>query len=179
MYFIRHGQSVFNAAFAETGLDPGVVDAPLTPRGFDEARGAGRLLAGKGITHIVSSPYTRALQTATAVNAVLQLPIAVEPLLGERRLYSCDIGTRRSVLLKDWPSIDFSRVEKEEWWPHKNESDGDIAGRVRAFAAQEADYGPSMLFVSHWYFIFTLSSMDMENGQVLWQDREGRFHKMV
>jgi glucosyl-3-phosphoglycerate phosphatase len=185
MFLIRHGESEFNRHFAQTGRDPGIRDAPLTKRGNEQAEAAarhflqlknnpGRMKAPK---RILSSPYTRALQTATPIAKALNLSIEVIPLLGERRLYSCDEGTPLCDLKKSWETYDFSRLEKEEWWPPKHESDEDIAGRVRAFLALENGGNDDTLIVSHWYFIFTLSELDCDNGQTIWRDEKGRFHR--
>jgi broad specificity phosphatase PhoE len=180
MYVIRHGQSVFNAAFNKTGRDPGIIDAPLTGRGFKQARLAADSLKQKDIRKIISSPYTRALQTAQAIAGILNLGIEVEPLLGERSLYSCDIGTPRSALKKLWPRMNFARLENEEWWPRLQETDADIEQRVHAFKAlfDESGQGRQTLIVSHWYFIFTLTGgLDAENAQILFHDSESKWHK--
>ena len=179
MHFIRHGQSVFNVAFNETGRDPGVRDAPLTPRGHEQAEAAAHHFAGKGFTKIICSPYSRALQTAKAISDLLQLPMIAQPLVGERRLYSCDIGTPRSDLAPLWPQVDFTAVTKNEWWPAKNESDDDINQRVKAFASMMSEPAAAQtIIVSHWYFIFTLTGCDCENTSIVKRDEQGVFHKM-
>ena len=71
MLLIRHGQSKFNEVFSVTRQDPGIPDPELTEEGFRQVREAARLLAGRPargeteIKRLISSPYTRALQTAT------------------------------------------------------------------------------------------------------------------
>lgn len=179
MYFIRHGESEFNAVFAATGRDPGIRDAPLTVRGREQARAAGHLLKEAGITRIVSSPYRRALQTAACVNETLNVPVALNPLMGERALYSCDIGTPRTPLLAEWPQVDAQGLTDEEWWPRQGETQDDLERRARAFLALENDEGlnATTLVVSHWYFLFALSGLDAENGEILWRDTKGRYHK--
>lgn len=178
MFFIRHGQSAFNVEFNRSGRDPGIRDAGLTPRGVEQARGAAHQLKNKGLTQIIASPYTRALQTAAHLNETLRLPIMAEPLVGERALYTCDIGTERSALKHQWPDVDFSRVEAEEWWPKTGETESSIEGRVRAFLSlMDTEKAQQTLVVSHWYFIFTLSSLDAENAEIIHRDTGGRFHK--
>src|SRR6185369_10745659 len=125
MYLLRHGQSEFNLRFSQTGRDPGIVDAPLTKRGTEQAEGAAKHFLNlkntdqrlKAPTRIIASPYTRALQTATPIAKALGLPITVNALLGERRLYSCDIGTEIPLLKNKFAHCDFSGVEKNTWWP--------------------------------------------------------------
>ncbi|MBI3419445.1 MAG: histidine phosphatase family protein [Proteobacteria bacterium] len=190
MYLLRHGESEFNARFEQTGRDPGISDAPLTARGHDQAKGAATHFINlkrnppgtqKPPRRLLCSPYTRALQTARPIAEALNLPLKVLPLLGERRLYSCDIGSGAKDLKARWPGADFSALEDEQWWPPRNEGQEDIERRVRAFLAledqaQEQSVGPALV-ISHWYFIFTLSGLDCANAQIVWRDGRGKFHK--
>jgi 2,3-bisphosphoglycerate-dependent phosphoglycerate mutase len=72
LVFVRHGQSTWN----ELNLFTGWRDVPLTPRGEDEARSAGRLLAEAGMTFDVAhtSVLTRAVETANLTFAELGQP---------------------------------------------------------------------------------------------------------
>ncbi|HVY12346.1 MAG TPA: histidine phosphatase family protein [Alphaproteobacteria bacterium] len=184
MFLLRHGQSAFNQHFAQSGRDPGIIDAPLTPRGLEQAEGAAKHFLNLKTrpqrqappSRILCSPYTRALQTATPIARALGLPLKVSPFLGERRLYSCDIGTKLARLKAAWPGVDFSPVEKDDWWPPREESQEDIERRVQAFLALE-DGAEETLIVSHWYFIFTLSGIDCENCDIVWRDGQGKFHR--
>ena len=45
----------------------------------------------------------------------LGLPITVEPLVWERCVFSCDLGTPPSQLVGLWPELDFAHLE-EGWW---------------------------------------------------------------
>ncbi len=49
VYFIRHGQSEFNAAFTGGGIDPMIFDAPLTDMGLRQAEAAKKLVANNTI----------------------------------------------------------------------------------------------------------------------------------
>jgi broad specificity phosphatase PhoE len=167
MHFVRHGQSEFNLAQQEYGRDPGILDAPLTPLGFEQARRAAKDLAGRGITSIIASPYTRALQTASTIAAEIGAGLHICPLAGERRIYSCDIGSPLSRLKETWTHLDFSGVPTENWWPAADESLGDLSRRVVAFKSKWKDLAtPQNALVSHWYFINALTGRDMENGEV-------------
>jgi len=64
IYFIRHGQSEFNATFDGTG-DPMIFDAPLTEMGKQQAIAARNKIAELGISHVITSPLTRAIQSLT------------------------------------------------------------------------------------------------------------------
>ena len=58
LYMIRHGESLANRENLFSSPD-----TPLTERGIDDARSAGRLLAGKQFDRVLVSPYLRARQT--------------------------------------------------------------------------------------------------------------------
>ncbi len=169
MLFMRHGQSMFNVVCDATGRDPNLPDAPLSALGVRQVQEAASRL-NLTIEGIVSSPYTRALQTASIVAAVLKVPVRVDPLAGERRIYSCDVGTPASRLKQDWPSLDFSGMD-EEWWLPFPESQRDLERRVRLFLARwEAEpQEKNLLVVSHWYFINAATGAYLGNAEV----REG------
>lgn len=169
MYFIRHGQSTFNVAYDQTGRDPQIPDAPLSPLGVRQVEKAAAELASRRIDRILSSPYTRALQTAHIVADALKLPVAVTPLIGERRLYSCDIGRPVAALKKEWPKADFCAMEEEgEWWMPFHESAASLSARVQAFR-DEWDWretAAQTLVVSHWYFISAATGAGLDNAEI-------------
>ncbi len=168
MILLRHGQSEFNLAFTQTRRDPGITDPKLTALGHDQARAAAVDLSGQGITRILASPYTRALQTAQPVADALGLPILIHPMVRERYAFTCDIGSPVSHLTAAWPEHDFSGVE-EVWWPQAEEGAEGVIRRAVAFRAEMAAHAKwaSTLVVSHWGFILSMTGRSMENGQWL------------
>ena len=84
MYLARHGQTMFNVIFGETKQDPGIEDPPLTELGFEQAAALAEQCAELDIHRIISSPYTRALETARMVANRLDIPVTVEPDVRER-----------------------------------------------------------------------------------------------
>lgn len=60
---IRHGQTAWN----KEAVFRGRADIPLDEAGLQQAEALAAALQYEGITHIVSSPLSRAVQTATAV----------------------------------------------------------------------------------------------------------------
>ena len=86
MYFVRHGATAPNFRGLRCGGD---LDIPLMDLGCDQAY----LLAKQidkmnlGIGVIVAASLIRTRQTASIISGVLgNVPVAVEPLLNERRL---------------------------------------------------------------------------------------------
>lgn len=63
LYFVRHALSLMN----EQGIFSGVTETPLTETGRQQAVDAGQQLKEIGIDCIVSSPVTRALDTARII----------------------------------------------------------------------------------------------------------------
>lgn len=70
LYFCRHGESEMNRA----GLFAGTTDTPLTDIGREQARLEGEKAKGHGIDLIVSSPMSRALETAQIIAKEIGYP---------------------------------------------------------------------------------------------------------
>src|SRR5690242_10039635 len=94
---IRHGQSTFNAAYAQTGSDPLHYDARLTPLGHSQVAEARERLRAGDYELVVTSPFTRAIETAIGLFGTSR-PILVEALHRERLESSCDIGRPAAAL---------------------------------------------------------------------------------
>ena len=174
MILLRHGQSEFNLHFTATRKDPGIEDPRLTPLGHAQAEAAAEALAREGITRILASPYTRALQTAAPLARRLGLPVLVQPLVRERYAFACDIGSPISRLARDWPEHDFTAVE-EVWWPQEEEPAESVAARARHFRG-EMSVRPDRahtVVVSHWGFILAMTGQSVMNGQWLRCDPTG------
>lgn len=174
MILLRHGQSEFNLHFGATRRDPGVVDAPLTALGREQAARAAHALAELRIERIVTSPYTRALQTAAPVAAALGVPVVINPIVRERYAFACDVGTPRSELARAWPHHDFSAID-EVWWPPVEEPEASIVARAASFRTAMAalpDWEHTLV-VTHWGFILSLTGESATNGQWLRCDPTG------
>jgi probable phosphoglycerate mutase len=78
-WFLRHGETDWNAQ----GLSQGNIDVPLNATGIAQAQAAAKLLRGRGIAGIVSSPLSRARDTAVAVATELDVPVSVQDDLRE------------------------------------------------------------------------------------------------
>lgn len=166
MIVLRHAQSEFNRLFTQTKRDPGIEDPPLTPLGHRQAEAAAARLEGRGLTRIVVSPYTRALQTASVLAARLGLPVEVTAAVREHCAFVCDIGSPRSRLEAAWPDHDFSAID-EIWWPDANENAADVRVRAAAFrrAMAAAPDQARTVIVCHWGFGHALTGRTLENGE--------------
>jgi broad specificity phosphatase PhoE len=169
MILIRHGQSEFNAVFERTRIDPGIKDPKLTAIGRDQVRRAAAKIRDEGhpVRRLITSPYTRALETAAILAEELNLPVEVEPIVHEHACWTCDIGTPISTLAERWPALDFGHME-EIWWP-EDEPQHSVHRRCNDFrikASQLADWR-HVGVVSHWGFIRTLTGLDVKNAAVV------------
>lgn len=83
LYFIRHGLSEMNIQ----GVRSGSTETPLAPEGREQAKSAGQKAKQLGIDFIVSSPQSRALETARIIAKEIGYPVKeihVNNLLVER-----------------------------------------------------------------------------------------------
>ncbi len=71
IYFARHGLSVLNKA----GLMAGHTNTPLTDEGREQAKSAGHAAKDLGIDYIVSSPLSRAHETAEIIAKEIGYPV--------------------------------------------------------------------------------------------------------
>jgi broad specificity phosphatase PhoE len=150
IHLIRHGE-VENPAGIRYGRLPGY---PLSRRGGDQARAAGRYLRtlGAPIAAIVSSPLERAAQTATLVQEVLGLPgiTTDERLLEATNLFD---GLPRTAPMWPWNWRVFPNPFRPSW----GEPFVEIARRMHAAIADQraAHHGRSVVMVSHQAPIWT------------------------
>ena len=77
LIFIRHCEAYGN----HMRVFQGHTDAPISERGARQLEALSARFAGIPFDAIYSSPLQRALHTAQAANAHLQLPVQVEPRL--------------------------------------------------------------------------------------------------
>lgn len=134
-YFLRHGETTWNAI----GKTQGQLDAPLSERGRDQALAAAAILAGERIERIVSSPLSRARDTAEAIAAATGAPVSLDPGLMEFHAGALQ-GQPRGEHVKEY-------FEKT-WTPPGGEAFADFAARAWT-ALNRAVAGPGVLVVAH------------------------------
>ncbi len=106
---IRHGQSTANAS----GIWQGQLDFPLSDEGQQQARLAGRALAGERIDGLYTSPLSRASETAQIIARETGFPGEVLPVEGlKERSGGMLEGTTReereagnAELMEQWLSL--------------------------------------------------------------------------
>lgn len=82
LYFTRHGETVWNVENKICGM----TDSPLTERGRAQAAELGQKVKASGvhIDEIVTSPLSRAADTARAIAEATGVPLRIDPRLREQ-----------------------------------------------------------------------------------------------
>ena len=111
LYFVRHGQTDWNAARRMQGQ----IDIPLNETGRGQARRNGDMLRGvlgarASDVHYVASPLSRASETMSLVRGALDLPADAFPKDG--RLKEMHYGDWEGMM---WPRH-AERTPQITWW---------------------------------------------------------------
>jgi broad specificity phosphatase PhoE len=154
IYFVRHGQSVSNAAPGAMAL-PGNEGDRLTELGFEQARAVAERLEDAGATRILSSPLRRARETAGVISERLSLPVTeVEELRELRESEGFGELSLEDQRLRRWSVWMAEHGDQPDHSYNGGESFNEIMGRVRAvqdrLVAEKAD---SLIAVSHGIFL--------------------------
>lgn len=72
-YFVRHGQTDYN----KDNKIMGQIDIPLNEVGLEQAQNIAKNIARLNISHIISSPLKRALQTSEIIASTINKPVTV------------------------------------------------------------------------------------------------------
>ena len=168
MILLRHGESEFNVVYKKTRVDPGIRDPKLTDLGHRQVSESVGYLKDRNIERILTSPYTRAIQTASIIAEAIGVTIEVDPRIGERSAFVCDLGTPGPDLRLAWPGLDLERLE-EMWWPTPVESEAALDERCLNFREKHSSAGnwQQTLVVSHWGFIRGLTGHTVGNAQLV------------
>ncbi|MCB8818981.1 histidine phosphatase family protein [Microvirga rosea] len=177
VHCIRHGQSTFNAHFAETGCDPMHPDARLTELGLTQATERALELRQHPYELVVTSPLTRAIQTTLCLfgEHPAAPPILVECLHREFLESSCDVGRMPALLSQDFPHLTFDHLD-EVWWHNDGEPDErgfvvepatTLTARVQQFRDWLAARPEQLIaVVGHGTFFYHLTGQQLRNCEV-------------
>jgi probable phosphoglycerate mutase len=135
-WFLRHGETDWNAR----GLSQGNVDIPLNQTGLAQARSAALLLRTRGITSIISSPLSRAEDTADVVAQELGLAVDVDEGLRE-----VSFGVQEGKPMSEW----FASWVAGKLTPAGAETFLALTARAVAAVNRCTDRPPIVLIVAH------------------------------
>ncbi|HTE21778.1 MAG TPA: histidine phosphatase family protein [Candidatus Limnocylindria bacterium] len=147
LYFIRHGQSQLNVE----GRYAGRAETPLTDEGRTQAKRTGQDAKGLKIDLIVSSPLSRALETAQIVAAEIGYPL--DKIIADERFTERDFGKLEGQI--------WSPTHKhQDLSPYNIETDQELLARTRkTLDWLESQPANSILVVSHGAFGRALRSL--------------------
>jgi broad specificity phosphatase PhoE len=122
IYLLRHGEADYEPVRKRQWPGSMADLGPLSPRGIQQAIAAAGTLAGVGATKLVSSPFTRALQTASIVACRTGLLAEVEFDLHEWKpddTFSWQTHAEVRALLTDFErcGAEWPRGERRPWEP--------------------------------------------------------------
>lgn len=103
IYFVRHGKTNYSQRNKKIYQGFGVNLSPLSELGIEQIKATAKDQRLQGADIILSSPYTRALQTAAILSKELKVDIAVETDLHEwmankNYIYDNDITAEKSYM---------------------------------------------------------------------------------
>ncbi len=127
-------------------------DPPLSEDGFIQAQELGQRLKNQNISHIISSPFLRTIQTANEVAEVLDLPIKLEAGLSEwfnpDWMDSHPETHPQEFLSEKYPRIDWSYQSLVT--PNYPETQAKVTRRTKQVATQLIrKFSEDILLVGH------------------------------
>jgi broad specificity phosphatase PhoE len=156
---LRHGETDWDLVNAHGW--PGAANdlAPLTPAGVRQAEVAAEALSDKLVDRVLTSPMTRATQTASVVGARLGVPLQVELDLREwcpDQTYRWTTSEEVFAAYDDLLAHDGLRPEGH---PLRWESLPEVRARARAVLAPYAGASGLVVAVCHEVVIHALTGM--------------------
>ena len=148
--FIRHGEPDFNEVDSREFIGQGRELASLTQNGIKQAEDVSKNSILKNADLIVSSPYTRALQTAAIISKNTGISIAVETDLHEQ-IFDKTFAVKGAQEAKEL-NLDFIKYSGEipQGETKKWESLPEIIARIKPVADKYYDAGyKKIIVVSH------------------------------
>lgn len=106
---VRHGETDWNKA----GKLQGRTDIPLNEAGKLQAQACGKLLQQQAWDVMITSPLSRAKETAEIINNYLDLPLKIMPEFIERGFGDAE-GYTKIERAKQYPDKDFPRGETDD-----------------------------------------------------------------
>jgi len=183
LYLVRHGEADYNAAGILSSYPevPGRIERHLTARGMAEVQETADSLREEGIDVIISSPLTRAVETATIIGEVVGVPVWQDV-----RLRETDFGQFNTLPMDKFFQV-YSSPEKRI---HTDGSDGvesfeDMRARVTNLLHEVAREfpGKKVVLVSHGDALEqihgVITSEDVTASALGWSPKTGACLKMV
>jgi broad specificity phosphatase PhoE len=147
LYFLRHGQTTWNA---DGNRYAGATDVPLTELGIQQAKAGAERIRGLEFDAIYCSGLSRALETAKLALDGRDVPIVQDPRLNEMNYGNWEGKTHAEILAEpdnhwhDWAQ------DPDAWRPGATgELASELVARVTAFLFDVLQPGRTVLAVAH------------------------------
>ncbi len=139
LYCIRHGLALHNVLFWHVGTKAytDYRDTPLLHKGYEQATNLKNTWEDiNKIELVLVSPCMRTLQTCSnifdkigvktiALDSLVEYPFGGDNICNERK--------DKTMLVSNFPWIDFSHINEVTDWPEKDETIEDLEKRIEAF----------------------------------------------
>lgn len=163
---MRHGEADWDRLGQGHALGHGTDLVPLTQQGIDDVRNLARAMAGLGLQRVVSSPLTRALQSAFVVAEELELPLPEvefdlrewQPTVAGLPLPPAEIDRALNAL--------WSGVLSEEYDGSPFEDVASLRNRVRVVLSRQLGSTPTLI-VTHGVVIWSMTSVRLMTADVV------------
>lgn len=99
LYFVRHAHSIYT---------PNELERPLSTQGLAGAEKVTKILKGKNINRVISSPYKRALQTVEGIANFIGGKVEIMESFKERTLSEKPVKDFKLAITKVWEDDSFS-----------------------------------------------------------------------
>ena len=156
---VRHGEPTYDEIVKLGFKGTGLTLAPLAQKGINNAKNIAANPIFEGSDILISSPYTRTMQTASIIAAKHNLDINVEPLLHE---WIPDLSNKYNT---EKEFLKLIRIAKQDWelkkqnhnyiCSFKTESLDHVQDRAINVLSKYLDYN-KVIVVSHGLLISTL-----------------------
>ena len=158
-YLIRHGEPNYEAVSSIGFYGFGRNLAPLSEKGIQQAKATAEDIRLLDADIIVSSPYTRALQTAAIISRKINKPIIMEPELHEwiaDKTNTLSSGKEAARLSKEFNECKGVYPDGQEMrW----ETLSSLRARAKRVADKYAEYN-KVIFVAHGMVFRTLTYIE-------------------
>lgn len=166
-YFIRHGQTDYTEQNTKIYQGFGVNLAPLSAKGIRQIRQAAKDPRLQGADIILSSPYTRALQTAAILSKELQVDIAVETglhewLANKNYIYESDAQADKNYMEFEVSSGKYPDQAEKDW-----EDAERMRQRMLAVLEKYRHYSKVIVACHGMLIQATAGDRNLQNGEIL------------
>lgn len=167
LYLVRHGEADYSEMLEKGFYGFGRSFAPLSEKGINQAEETAVDERLKSAELIVSSPYTRALQTAAIISRETGLKICVEVDLHEWEPDKTNRYTTSEEAFMLTREFNFHKGVYPEGHQMKWETLEEVRKRMRKVADKYAEYN-KVIFVGHGMAFRTLTYIErMKHAEIV------------